>query len=52
MKVFSQEWVDEYVKAINNNADYKAAASWWEGDFIFVVEKSGNLDHDIKMFLV
>ena len=51
MKVFSQEWVDKYVDAINNNADYKAAASWWDGDFVFVVEKSGNLDHDIKLFL-
>ncbi|TFG11488.1 MAG: sterol carrier protein [Promethearchaeota archaeon] len=51
MKVFSQDWVDEYVKAINNNTDYKAAASWWTGDFVFVVEKSGNLDHDINMFL-
>ncbi len=51
MKVFSQEWVEEYVNAINNNADYKASASWWEGDFVFVVEKSGNLDHDIKLFL-
>lgn len=51
MKVFSQEWVDKYVDAINNNADYKAAASWWEGDFVFVVEKSGNLDHNINLFL-
>jgi putative sterol carrier protein len=51
MKVFSQEWADEYVNAINNNADYRAAASWWEGDFVFVVEPSGNLDHEIKMFL-
>jgi len=30
LKVFSQEWVDAYVKAINDNANYKQAASWWE----------------------
>lgn len=51
MKVFSDEWADSYVKALNNNANYKAAASWWEGDFIFIIEPSGNLDHEIKMFI-
>ena len=51
MKVFSEEWVKAYVDAINNNPNYKSAASWWEGDFLFVVEPSGNLDHEIKMFL-
>jgi len=51
MKVFSEEWAEAYVKALNSNSNYKAAASWWEGDFIFVVEPSGNLDHEIKMFI-
>ncbi|MFX1498490.1 MAG: SCP2 sterol-binding domain-containing protein [Promethearchaeota archaeon] len=51
MKVFSEEWSDAYVKALNNNPNYRAAASWWEGDFIFIVEPSGNLDHEIKMFI-
>ncbi|MFW9772535.1 MAG: SCP2 sterol-binding domain-containing protein [Candidatus Thorarchaeota archaeon] len=51
MKVFSEEWADAYVKALNSNANYKAAASWWEGDFIFIIEPSGNLDHEIKMFI-
>ncbi|MFX0032314.1 MAG: SCP2 sterol-binding domain-containing protein [Candidatus Hodarchaeota archaeon] len=51
MKVFTEEWTEAYVKALNNNANYKAAASWWEGDFIFVVEPSGNLNHEIKMFI-
>ncbi|TFG12584.1 MAG: hypothetical protein EU531_10425, partial [Promethearchaeota archaeon] len=24
---------------------------WWDGDFIFVIEPSGNLDHEIRMFI-
>ncbi len=51
MKVFSEEWSKAYVKALNANTDYRAAASWWDGDFIFVIEPSGNLDHEIKMFI-
>ncbi|MHA1507815.1 MAG: hypothetical protein ACTSO6_03815 [Promethearchaeota archaeon] len=37
MKVFSDEWAEAYVKALNDNANYKAAASWWTGDFMFVI---------------
>ncbi len=51
MKVFSEEWADAYEKALNDNQNYRAAASWWEGDFVFIVEPSGNLDHEIKMFI-
>ena len=51
MKVFSNEWAEAYVKALNGNANYKAAASWWTGDFMFVIEPSGNLDHKITMFI-
>jgi len=51
MKVFSDEWAEAYVKALNENANYKAAASWWTGDFIFGVEPSGNLDHTINMYV-
>ncbi len=51
MKVFSEEWARAYVAAINNNANYKAAASWWEGDFLFIVEPSGKLTKEIKMFI-
>jgi putative sterol carrier protein len=51
MKVFSEDWAKAYEKALSSNKDYRAAASWWEGDFIFVIEPSGNLDHEIKMFI-
>lgn len=47
----TKEWADAYMKALNENKNYKAAASWWEGDFLFIVSPSGNLDHEIKMFI-
>lgn len=40
-KFFSQEWIEEYVKAINESEDYEKAAKGWEGDFLFVVEPDG-----------
>jgi putative sterol carrier protein len=58
MKFGTPEWAEAYVKAINDNPNYKDAAGpegfppdGWEGDFLFVVEPSGNLDHEIKMFV-
>jgi putative sterol carrier protein len=50
-KFGSQEWAEAYMKAINDNANYKEAASWWEGDFVFVIKPSGNLDKQINMFV-
>jgi putative sterol carrier protein len=58
MKFGTQEWAEAFCKAINNNENYRDAAGpegfppdGWEGDFLFVVEPSGNLDHEIKMFV-
>jgi putative sterol carrier protein len=50
-KFGSEEWAKEYCKAINNNKAYKESASWWEGDFVFVIHPSGNLKQEIKMFV-
>ena len=50
-KFASEEWAKAFCKAVNENQNYREAASWWEGDFIFVIEPSGNLDHEIKMFV-
>ena len=50
-KFGTQEWADAFMKAVNDNANYKEAASWWEGDFIFVIKPSGNLDKQINMFI-
>ncbi|MHA2088304.1 MAG: SCP2 sterol-binding domain-containing protein [Promethearchaeota archaeon] len=58
MKFGTQEWAEAYAKAINDNENYRDAAGptgfppdGWEGDFLFVVEPAGNLDHEIRMFV-
>jgi putative sterol carrier protein len=51
MKVFTDDWAKGLKDAINSNKNYKAAASWWEGDFIFVVTPSGNLKKEVKVFV-
>lgn len=58
MKFGTQEWAEEYQKALNANQNYKEAAGpegfppdGWEGDFLFIVEPAGNLDHEIRMFV-
>ena len=51
LKFFSEEWAQEYMKALNANKNYAAAASWWVGDFMFGFEPSGNLDHEIRIFI-
>ncbi len=50
-KFGSDGWAKAFGKAINENPAYKEAASWWEGDFIFIVQPSGNLKEEIKMFV-
>jgi putative sterol carrier protein len=50
-KLFSQEWLDLYEVALNKNEAYEKAASWWTGDFVFVVRPSGNLDHEVFAFI-
>ncbi|MGY5857772.1 MAG: SCP2 sterol-binding domain-containing protein [Candidatus Thorarchaeota archaeon] len=50
-KFMSEEWLNQYEDALNKNEAYAKAASWWTGDFIFIVRASGNLDHDIMGFI-
>lgn len=47
----TEQWVQDYVKALNDNPAYLDAAKNWEGDFIFTIFPEGNLDHEIKFFL-
>ena len=49
--LFSQEWLELYEVALNKNEDYEKAASWWTGDFVFIVRASGNLDNDVFAFI-
>ena len=50
-KFGTQEWAEAFMKAVNENPNYKEAASTWEGDFVFVIKPSGNLDKELKMFI-
>ena len=50
-KFMSAEWLNLYKNALNSNDAYARAASWWTGDFIFIVRASGKLDHDIFAFI-
>jgi len=50
-KFMSEEWLNQYEEALNNNEAYAKAASWWTGDFVFIVRASGGLDHDIMGFI-
>lgn len=50
-KFMSQEWLDIYEVELNKNEAYAKAASWWTGDFVFIVRASGNLDHDILAYI-
>jgi hypothetical protein len=38
----SDEWLTQYEVALNNNDACAKVASWWIGDFIFIVRASGN----------
>jgi putative sterol carrier protein len=35
----SEEWLEQYVEAINASPEYADAAATWEGDLVFVYEK-------------
>ncbi|NHJ13518.1 MAG: hypothetical protein EAX95_07560 [Candidatus Thorarchaeota archaeon] len=50
-KFMSETWLESYKNALNNNEAYAKAASWWTGDFIFIVRASGNLNQDLIAFI-
>jgi putative sterol carrier protein len=47
----SREWVEEYVKKLNDNAAYRDAGQTWEGDILFVVEKDESFPHTVYIYL-
>ena len=54
MAVFpSEEWVEVFGQRINGSADYREAASEWEGDisFVFEAEPDRNLPQDVWAWL-
>jgi putative sterol carrier protein len=47
----TEEWINAYVDAVNGSKAYEDAAKTWEGDFVFICEPAGNLDHEIRMYI-
>ncbi len=48
---FSDEWVKEYMRLLNESREYEEAAKDWEGDFLFVVEPDEGLKEPLYVYL-
>jgi putative sterol carrier protein len=46
----SEEWLDAFEEALNNDEQYAKAASNWEGDFMFVIEPDKGSDDAILQY--
>ena len=46
----SEEWVKQFVDALNSNKAYEEAAKNWEGDFIFIIKPEGNLKEEVLYY--
>ncbi|MFQ5891913.1 MAG: SCP2 sterol-binding domain-containing protein [Candidatus Methanofastidiosia archaeon] len=46
----SEEWAQEFMKALNESEEYMKAAREWKGDFIFVIAPSENLKEEMIFF--
>jgi len=44
-------WVKALMEDLNASAAYADAAKNWEGDFYFVVEPGGTLDHPVMLYM-
>jgi putative sterol carrier protein len=49
----SEDWLNEYVKRINESSEYKEASATWEGDvaFVFEAEPDNGVPEDIWAWL-
>jgi putative sterol carrier protein len=47
----TEEWVVAYIEKLNANKEYEESARTWEGDFVFIVEPSGGLDHELRFYV-
>ena len=50
-RLFSDEWVREYIEHLNQSKEYEQAAKDWEGDFLFVVEPDEGLEKPMYIYL-
>lgn len=55
LKDEAEKWVKEYCEALNNNQTYNEAAKTWgvdqEGAMVYVMEASGEVEDDLRVFL-
>lgn len=47
----SDDWIKAMMEDLNNSAAYLEAAKNWEGDFYFVIQPSGTLDHEVTLYM-
>ncbi len=47
----TQDWLNSFANALNNNESYAEAAKDWEGDFYFLVTPGGNYPNEMTMYL-
>ncbi len=47
----TEGWVKALVEELNNSEAYAKAASKWEGDFYFIVDKGAAIPEDIYLYL-
>lgn len=48
-----QEWLDAFVKSVNESEAYEKAGKDWEGDFVFIVtpDGTGTLTEERRMYV-
>ncbi|MHA2018594.1 MAG: sterol carrier protein [Promethearchaeia archaeon] len=51
LKFGTEEWIKAYLEKLNANKAYEESAKTWEGDFVFVIEPEGNLDHELRFYV-
>lgn len=53
MQFGSPDWLEAYVKTLNENEAYEEAAATWEGDFLFIVwpDKEAGVDEEVVMWM-
>lgn len=47
----SDAWIKAMMEDLNNSQAYLDAAKNWEGDFYFIIEPEGNLDHTVVLYM-
>ncbi|MFX1563673.1 MAG: SCP2 sterol-binding domain-containing protein [Promethearchaeota archaeon] len=49
----TDEWLEKYVKTLNESKPYEEAAKTWEGDFLFIVwsDEAAGIKEEIVMWM-